>query len=168
MNEELEQQLKEILLQMVEQGASEQDVSSAVQVFKQKNGIVDNTPAPPPATPAGTQPEQPEVEAKPYDVSDSAVDADFWDSTKAGGYGKLLAGNGFTRDDIAVDENGQYTIGGQTEIMATGAWRMANMGMPVKEGVNYGAGSPLLVDDMIGEGSYISDKPSEGMAMLDV
>tara|TARA_R110001592_G_scaffold55234_1_gene168852 strand:+ start:14977 stop:26877 length:11901 start_codon:yes stop_codon:yes gene_type:complete len=168
MNEELEQQLKEILLQMVEQGASEQDVSSAVQVFKQKNGIVDNTPAPPPAPPAGTQPEQPEVEAKPYNPSDSAVDADYWDPTKAGGYGKLLADNGFTRDDIAVDENGQYTIGGQTEIMATGAWRMANMGMPVKEGVNYGAGSTLLVNDMIGEGSYTSATSSDGKGMLAV
>lgn len=153
---------------MVEQGASEQDVSSAVQVFKQKNGIVDNTPAPPPAPPAGTQPEQPEVEAKPYNPSDSAVDADYWDPTKAGGYGKLLADNGFTRDDIAVDENGQYTIGGQTEIMATGAWRMANMGMPVKEGVNYGAGSTLLVNDMIGEGSYTSATSSDGKGMLAV
>ena len=152
MNEELEQQLKEILLQMVEQGASEQDVSSAVQVFKQKNGIVDNTPAPPPATPAGTQPEQPEVEAKPYNPSDSAVDADYWNSTKAGSYTKLLADNGFTRDDIAVDENGQYTIGGETEIMATGAWKIANMGMPVKKGVNYGAAQSIQVQDMMSEG----------------
>lgn len=168
MNEELEQQLKDIIFQMVEQGASEQDVSSAVQVFKQKNGIVDNTPAPPPASPAGTQPEQAEVEAKPYNPSDSAVDADYWDSTKAGSYGKLLADNGFTRDDIAVDENGQYTIGGQTELMASGAWRMANMGMPVKEGVDYGAGGPLLVNDMIGKGSYISDDPTNDTGMLAV
>ena len=79
--------------------------------------------------------------------NNAAVNQEYWGNTSDGTLSQLLEINGFTRDDIAIDKNGQRTIGGQTEITAPGAWQMAKMGMEVKEGFNYGE-NKITVQDL--------------------
>ena len=52
-------------------------------------------------------------------VSDEsvAIDQSYWNNTSDGALANVLAANGFTRDDIAKDKNGQYTIGGSSEVI---------------------------------------------------
>ena len=77
------------------------------------------------------------------------VDNNYWNSNEQGSVGQLFQSMGVTRDDITVDEDGNYTIGGESEITVPTKWALEHMGLPI----NYedAGSSSMSVNDFFSE-----------------
>ena len=134
MNPQQQATLDELLKLAEEQGKSPQEIAYLKYTFYETEGL----PIPPDLMQqmgivTSEQAKDTEQQPVEFDISEenAIINNNYWNNEEPGSIGELLRMNGFTRDDIAVDASGNFTIGGKSQITGTIGWGLANMGAPV-------------------------------------
>ena len=136
--------MNEELLKIIEAMEAANEPAEVIAAVVQRYMAEQTTPKSENNKPTSAEQEDIEVSEK-----NAIVDNNYWNSNEQGSVGQLFQSMGVTRDDIAVDENGNYTIGGESEITVPTKWALEHMGLPI----NYedAGSSSMSVNDFFSE-----------------